>query len=134
MGNRKEFRIKTKININEESKKNNDMRILKIFLTFFLFYLNFSFANGGNLSNVERDHEKAIKAVNEGEILPLDQILKKIETEYTGRIISINLKDNEKGLFGWVYDIMIIGVDNNVKQLRVDAGTSTILSVKSGGN
>lgn len=134
MGNRKEFRIKTKININEESKKNNDMRILKISLTFFLFYLNFSFANGGNLSNVERDHEKAIKAVNEGEILPLDQILKKIEKEYTGRIISINLKDNEKGLFGWVYDIMIIGVDNNVKQLRVDAGTSTILSVKSGGN
>lgn len=110
------------------------MRILKISLTFFLFYLNFSFANGGNLSNVESDHEKAIKAVNEGEILPLDQILKKIETEYTGRIISINLKDNEKGLFGWVYDIMIIGVDNNVKQLRVDAGTSTILSVKSGGN
>lgn len=110
------------------------MRILKISLTFFLFYLNFSFANGGNLSNVERDHEKAIKAVNEGEILPLDQILKKIETEYTGRIISINLKDNEKGLFGWVYDIMIIGADNNVKQLRVDAGTSTILSVKSGGN
>ena len=134
MGNRKEFRIKTKININEESKKNIDMRILKISLTFFLFYLNFSFANEGNLSNVERDHEKAIKAVNEGEILPLDQILKKIETEYTGRIISINLKDNEKGLFGWVYDIMIIGVDNNVKQLRVDAGTSTILSVKSGGN
>jgi hypothetical protein len=134
VGNRKEFRIKTKININEESKKNNDMRILKISLTFFLFYLNFSFANEGNLSNVERDHEKAIKAVNEGEILPLDQILKKIEKEYTGRIISINLKDNEKGLFGWVYDIMIIGVDNNVKQLRVDAGTSTILSVKSGGN
>ena len=26
---------------------------------------------------------------------------------------------------------MIIGVDNNIKQLRVDAGTSTILSVKS---
>ena len=92
--------------------------------------MNFSFANGGNLANVESDHEKAIKAVNEGEILPLDQILKKIETEYTGRVISINLKDNEKGLFGWVYDIMIIGVDNNVKQLRVDAGTSTILSLK----
>ena len=71
VGNRKEFRIKTKININEESKTNNDMRILKISLTFFLFYLNFSFANEGNLSNVERDHEKAIKAVNEGEIYHL---------------------------------------------------------------
>ena len=91
-------------------------------------------ANENNSSSSERDHEKAIKAVNEGEILPLDEILKKVENEFAGRIISVNLKDNEKGLFGWVYDIMIIGIDNNVKQLRVDAGTSTILSVKSGGD
>ena len=64
------------------------------------------------------DHEKAIKAVNEGEILPLDEILVKVNQEFAGRVISVNLKDNEKGLFGWVYDIMIIGIDNNVKQLK----------------
>lgn len=80
------------------------------------------------------DHEKAIRAVNEGEILPLDEILVKVNQTYAGRIISINLKDNEKGLFGWVYDIMLIEPGNKVKQLRVDAGTSTILSVKTGGN
>ena len=79
------------------------------------------------------DHEKAIKAVNEGEILPLDEILYKVHQKFAGSVISINLKDNEKGLFGWVYDIMIIEPDNNVKQLRVDAGTATILSVRSGG-
>ena len=78
------------------------------------------------------DHEKAIKAVNDGEILTLDQILDKIDSNFEGRIISINLKDNEKGLFGWVYDIMIIDVNNKVKQIRVDAGTSTVLSVISG--
>ena len=78
------------------------------------------------------DHEKAIKAVNEGEILPLNEILKKITENFYGRVISINLKDNEKGLFGWVYDIMIIDVNNKVKQIRVDAGTSTVLSVISG--
>ena len=78
------------------------------------------------------DHEKAIRAVNEGEILPLDEILFKLQKKFAGTVISINLKDNEKGLFGWVYDIMIIEPDNNVKQLRVDAGTSTILSIKSG--
>ena len=63
----------------------------------------------------------------------MDEILKKVKKKFEGRIISINLKDNEKGLFGWVYDIMIIEFDNNVKQLRVDAGTSTILSVETGG-
>ena len=79
------------------------------------------------------DHEKAIKAVNEGEILPLDEILVKVSQKYAGRVISISLKDNEKGLFGWVYDIMIIEPGNMVKQIRVDAGTSTILSVVTGG-
>ena len=83
-------------------------------------------------NNLANDHEKAIKAVNEGEILTLDQILQKINRNFEGRVVSINLKDNEKGLFGWVYDIMIIDVNNKVKQIRVDAGTSTVLSVISG--
>ena len=103
-------------------------------LIFFIINLSF-FTNIKGEDNLrESDHEKAIRAVNEGEILPLDEILNKVQKNFTGRIISINLRDNEKGLFGWVYDIMIIDIENNVKQLRVDAGTSTILSVKSGGD
>ena len=70
--------------------------------------------------------------MNEGEILTLDQILQKINRNFDGRVVSINLKDSEKGLFGWVYDIMMIDVNNKVKQIRVDAGTSTVLSVISG--
>ena len=70
--------------------------------------------------------------MNDGEILTLDQILQKINRKFDGRVVSINLKDSEKGLFGWVYDIMMIDVNNKVKQIRVDAGTSTVLSVISG--
>ena len=84
------------------------------------------------ITDSKNDHEKAIKAVNDGEILTLDKILEKINSNFEGRVLSINLKDNEKGLFGWVYDIMIIDVNNKVKQIRVDAGTSTVLSVISG--
>ncbi len=105
---------------------------IKILIVFFLtlsFLKIFAQEIENNLIN---DHEKAIKAVNEGEILTLDQILQKINRNFEGRVVSINLKDNEKGLFGWVYDIMIIDVNNKVKQIRVDAGTSTVLSVISG--
>lgn len=83
-------------------------------------------------NSLYNDHEKAIRAVNDGEILTLDQILEKVNRNFDGRIISVNLKDNEKGLFGWVYDIMIIDINNKVKQIRIDAGTSTVLSVISG--
>ena len=99
----------------------------------FLFLLIFFMIIQNKIySETINDHEKAIKAVNEGEILPLNEILTNITKNFNGRVISINLKDNEKGLFGWVYDIMIIDNNNNVKQLRVDVGTSTVLSVISG--
>ena len=101
----------------------------KIFFILFTFLI---FAQKDLCSETINDHEKAIKAVNEGEILPLNDILKNITENFFGRVISINLKDNEKGLFGWVYDIMIIDNNNNVKQIRVDAGTATVLSVISG--
>ena len=107
------------------------MKII-IFIAFFLNFLPLNFFAQEIESNARNDHEKAIKAVNEGEILTLDQILQKINRNFDGRVVSINLKDNEKGLFGWVYDIMLIDVNNKVKQIRVDAGTSTVLSVISG--
>tara|TARA_Y100000766_G_scaffold177642_1_gene152489 strand:- start:71 stop:400 length:330 start_codon:yes stop_codon:yes gene_type:complete len=103
------------------------------FLIIIVFFIVFEKIRSQDINNeLMNDHEKAIKAVNEGEILTLDQILEKVNRNFEGRIISINLKDNEKGLFGWVYDIMIIDVNNKVKQIRIDAGTSTVLSVISG--
>ena len=107
------------------------MKII-IFIAFFLNFLTLKVFAQEIENNSRNDHEKAIKAVNDGEILTLDQILQKINRNFDGRVVSINLKDNEKGLFGWVYDIMIIDVNNKVKQIRVDAGTSTVLSVISG--
>ena len=104
----------------------------KIFVAFFITFWSLKIIAQEIEDNLINDHEKAIKAVNEGEILTLDQILQKINRNFDGRVVSINLKDNEKGLFGWVYDIMIIDVNNKVKQIRVDAGTSTVLSVISG--
>tara|TARA_B100001248_G_C26977692_1_gene273152 strand:- start:22 stop:348 length:327 start_codon:yes stop_codon:yes gene_type:complete len=105
---------------------------IKFLIAFFLIFLSLKILAQEIENNLANDHEKAIKAVNEGEILTLDQILQKINRNFEGRVVSINLKDNEKGLFGWVYDIMIIDVNNKVKQIRVDAGTSTVLSVISG--
>ena len=105
---------------------------IKIFIAFFLTFWFLKTLAQEMENNSINDHEKAIKAVNEGEILTLDQILQKINRNFDGRVVSINLKDNEKGLFGWVYDIMMIDVNNKVKQIRVDAGTSTVLSVISG--
>ena len=105
------------------------MRVLSFFNFLFFFIFNFSY-----LIAQQSDHEKAIEAVKNEEILPLDQILLSINSSYEGRVLAINLKDSEQGLFGWVYDIRMINSENKVINLRVDAGTSTVLMVDGIGN
>ncbi len=95
------------------------------FIPIVIFLLNYF-----DIAALENDHEKAIEAVKSGEILPLDQILLSIKGNYEGRVLAINLKDNEQGLYGWVYDIRMINSENRVINLRVDAGTSTVLMVE----
>ena len=102
------------------------IKIIKIFLTLFLAFTPLF------LDSSESDHEKAIEAVKDGQILPLDQILASLNNKYQGRVLAINLKDSEKGLFGWVYDIRMIDKGNKIINLRVDAGTSTILFIETG--
>jgi len=99
-----------------------------IIKSFFIIFIIFSH----NCYSQDNDHEKAIEAVKNGEILPLDQILLSIEKNFQGRVLAINLKDNEQGLFGWVYDIRMINNSNKVINLRIDAGTSTVLLVEEG--
>ena len=130
MGFKKRYCKQASFSIDEKNPRGG---LLLNFLRICFFLFTIILLGQKDLSSETiNDHEKAIKAVNEGEILPLDEILTNITKNFNGRVISINLKDNEKGLFGWVYDIMIIDKKNNVKQLRVDAGTSTVLSVISG--
>ena len=67
------------------------MKII-IFIAFFLNFLPLQIFAQEIEGNSRNDHEKAIKAVNEGEILTLDQILQKINRNFDGRVVSINLK------------------------------------------
>ena len=109
------------------------MRNCIIFLLCVCFS-SFCIAQAVSESKTVDDHEKAIKAVNEGEILPLDEILVKVNQEFAGRVISINLKDNEKGLFGWVYDIMIIEPEimlNNLELMQEHQQFYQLLVVKN---
>ena len=99
---------------------------------FSIFLCLLTMYNFNEIFSFENDHEKAIEAVKNEEILPLDQILLSIKNKFEGRILAINLKDNEQGLFGWVYDIRMINSKNKVINLRVDAGTSTVLMVEGG--
>jgi uncharacterized membrane protein YkoI len=59
-------------------------------------------------------------------ILPLSQILQVVEKRYPGTLLEVELEE-EKGTV--IYEMELLGKDNVVHQLKIDAKTGKILSV-----
>jgi uncharacterized membrane protein YkoI len=72
----------------------------------------------------ESDHDKALHAVEHGEILPLEQVLVGIRPQIQGDIIGLEL-EKEDGL--WVYEFKVIDSNGRLKTIYVDAKTAKIL-------
>lgn len=74
-----------------------------------------------------RDHDRARSALQSGEILSLREIAARVERDYPGELIEVEL---DRGRSGWEYELTILGQGGNVIKLRVDARDGSFLSVK----
>lgn len=90
------------------------MRALSIFLLLLLATPAFA----------DDDHDRARAAVSRGEILPLPRILAVVELDVGGRVIEIDL-DDEDGRF--VYEVEAVGQDGRLVELSIDAATGVVL-------
>ena len=73
------------------------------------------------------DHDRARRAVEEGRILPLKQILARAQGAYPGQVIEAELED-EGGMV--VYEIKILTTAGRVMKLHYDAATGALLKTK----
>jgi uncharacterized membrane protein YkoI len=62
--------------------------------------------------------------VERGEILPLEEILKRNESQIAGRIIEIEL---ERKKDGYLYEIKILRPDGRYRELKIDARTGAVV-------
>lgn len=85
-------------------------------------FLAVAFAHAG-----QGDHERARQALAAGEILPLRQVLDRVEREVSGQVLEVELED-EHGT--WVYEIKVLGPKGAVAKLKVDARDGKILRKK----
>lgn len=76
----------------------------------------------------EDDHDKAKKALESGQVLPLQQILQKISKDYPAQVIEVEL---ERKSNVWIYEIKQLGADGSLSKLEVDAKTGIVLKQKS---
>lgn len=75
----------------------------------------------------EPDHERARRALERGEVLPLQTILTRIAREYPGDVVEVEL-EREDGR--WVYEIELIGERGRLTKLDVDARDGSVIKVK----
>jgi uncharacterized membrane protein YkoI len=72
--------------------------------------------------SVSPDRVRAL--VERGEILPLEEILKRNEANAGGRIIEIEL-EAKRG--GYAYEIKVLRPDGRYRELKIDARTGALL-------
>jgi hypothetical protein len=73
------------------------------------------------------DHERARQAVEAGDVLPLRTIFERVERDYPGQVMEVEL-DREKG--EWVYEIKLLRKGGILMKLKIHARDGTILGFK----
>ena len=77
------------------------------------------------------DHDRARHALQQGEVRPIAEILRRVADEVPGEVIEVEL-EREKwlGKRRWVYEIKLIAQDGRLVEVLVDAATAEILAVE----
>lgn len=73
------------------------------------------------------DHERARRAVEAGQILPLRDVLGRLERSHPGRVLEVEL-ERDDGL--WIYEVKLLQADGRLLKLKLDAKTAAVLKEK----
>lgn len=86
---------------------------------------------GTGASVASDDHDRARHALEAGEILPLRTILGRIEREYPGQILDVELERGQvDGPQRWIYEIKVLRTGGSVVKLKVDARDGKVIKEK----
>ena len=72
-------------------------------------------------------HDRARRALEAGEILPLSEILAAAEAARPGRVIEVEL-ERDDGL--WVYELELVTAEGRIYEIEIDAATATVLELE----
>lgn len=70
------------------------------------------------------DHERALQAVQSGQVLPLAKVLALIEKAHPGQVLEVELEHEKQQ---WQYEIKLLQPDGRLMKLQVDARTGEVL-------
>ena len=82
---------------------------------------------GASFAADDPDHDRARQAVEAGDVLPLRTILERVERDYPGQVMEVEL-EREKG--EWVYEVKLLRKGGALIKLKVLARDGTILGFR----
>jgi len=80
-----------------------------------------------HITLADNDHIEARRLLEAGEILPLEAILKNVREKFPGNILEVKLESEDKEI---VYEVEVLGNDNVVREIYINAKTGKVLSSK----
>jgi len=87
----------------------------------------FLLLNPLHAAQADDDHIEARHLLDAGKILALESILKNVRDRFPGKILEVKLEREEHEI---VYEIEVLGDDNVVREVNIDARTGKVLSSK----
>ena len=78
-------------------------------------------------------HDEALEAVRSGKILPILTIIEKVEREYNGRVVEVELENDEDGNAGMTYEINLITAEGRFLEFTVNAQTGEVIGLGGRG-
>ncbi len=75
----------------------------------------------------ESDHHESRRLMEQGEILPLQQVLDLLGREQAGRVLEVEL-ERERGRY--IYEIELLGEDGRVLGYEIDAASGEMINGK----
>lgn len=74
------------------------------------------------------DHERARKALEAGEVLPLKTILERVEQNFPGQVMDVELeRERMGGRERWIYEIKVLRAGGALVKLKLDARDGSAL-------
>lgn len=92
------------------------------------------FAIGSSASVAADDHDRARQALEAGQVQPLRIILERVEREYPGQVIDVELEregEGENNPERWVYKIKMLRSGGTLIKLKINARDGTVIGKKS---
>lgn len=75
----------------------------------------------------DKDHDRARRAVEEGRVLPLTEILTRNRSVYSGQLLEAELEEEDGQL---IYELKFLTPDGRRLKVECDAASGTVLKTR----